>query len=349
MSKVFSLRHSPDAGSAGGHIIWMDFAKSMAIVLVVLLHVHCNDPVDRAINGFIMPLFFTLSGYLFSYERNPSFGKFALKRFRQLVVPYLWINLIAWVAWVAVLRHYGSNSGDTAPWHQPLLGALAGIPPLLSHDIPLWSLLSFYVVEIAFYSLRRLRETAVAALAWGGSLALTLICGQAMEWFPLALSPSVCGLGFYALGHLWRRRLPTRVPGVAATAVALAIGAAAIATNGRVEFYLCRYGGDFALFLIGSAAGSVAAVGVARLIARPFACGTPRLIRFISRGTLLICGFHLLSFAALKGVALFGFGISPEELTEGLFRGIAFAFAAMTLTLLPTWIVMKYMRPLVDK
>ncbi|MDE6175982.1 MAG: hypothetical protein K2F71_00400, partial [Paramuribaculum sp.] len=64
---------------------------------------------------------------------------------------------------------------------------------------------------------------------------------------------------------------------------------------------------------------------------------------------LLICGFHLLSFAALKGVALFGFGIPPEELTEGLFRGIAFAFAAMTLTLLPTWIVMKYMRPLVDK
>lgn len=219
MSKVFSPRPIPDAGSAGGHIVWMDFAKSMAIFLVVLLHVHCSEPVDRAINGFIMPLFFTLSGYLFSFERNPSFGKFAMKRFRQLVVPYLWINLIAWVAWVAVLRHYGSNTGDAAPWHRPLLGALAGIPPMLSHDIPLWSLLSFFIVEMAFYFLRRLREVAVAALAWGISLALSLLCSQAAEWLPLALGPSACGLGFYALGHLWRRRLPARFPGAAATEI----------------------------------------------------------------------------------------------------------------------------------
>ena len=95
-------------------IAWIDYGKSLAIFLVVLLHVNCNHEVVKVINGFIMPLFFLMSGYLFSIDRNPSYKVFVAKRFRQLMVPYLWISALAYAAWVTVLRHVGMCRGSAA-------------------------------------------------------------------------------------------------------------------------------------------------------------------------------------------------------------------------------------------
>ena len=57
-------------------IAWIDYGKSLAIFLVVLLHVNCNHEVVKVINGFIMPLFFLMSGYLFRIDRTPSYKVF---------------------------------------------------------------------------------------------------------------------------------------------------------------------------------------------------------------------------------------------------------------------------------
>ena len=46
-------------------------------------------------------------------------------------------------------------------WYIPVAGIFAGIPPLLVHDIPLWSLLSFFVVDVVFYPLYRFTKSSV--------------------------------------------------------------------------------------------------------------------------------------------------------------------------------------------
>lgn len=119
------------------HIIWIDYAKSIAIFLVVLLHTHCSETLAQVINSFIIPLFFMMSGYLFSYRRNPAYGPFIYKRFRQLVVPYLWIGALGYLAWLLVLRHYGSDAGSDQSWYGPLIGILGGFADLMTTDIPL--------------------------------------------------------------------------------------------------------------------------------------------------------------------------------------------------------------------
>jgi len=49
-------------------IKWIDYSKAFAIYCVVLLHLYCDPMLSKCINGFVMPLFFMMSGYLFSYD-----------------------------------------------------------------------------------------------------------------------------------------------------------------------------------------------------------------------------------------------------------------------------------------
>lgn len=330
-------------------IAWIDYGKSLAIFLVVLLHVNCNHEVVKVINGFIMPLFFLMSGYLFSLDRNPSYKAFVAKRFRQLMVPYLWISALAYVAWVTVLRHVGAGVDAGMAWHVPLVGIFAGIPPLLRHDIPLWSLLSFFMAEIIYYPLcRRVRRPLVIA---AGALLLTFIMALAIptvpQYFPLALGPTLCALIFYDLGHYLRARFDGgsslfRLPSVL---IAVVLFIVSIRFNDEISFYTCRYD-NFGLFLISSLAGSYLVCYVAYLLGN---LGVPSLIKFTSRVTLLICGFHLLVFAGIKGVALYGFGIAPETLTEGILPGICFALVSFFICLGISWLIERYFRFLVDK
>lgn len=74
---------------------WIDFAKGIAIFLVVLGHAveatFVGNPdsniVHIAIYSFHMPLFFMLSGMLFSEGKYSSWKRFVSKKFLTLVVP----------------------------------------------------------------------------------------------------------------------------------------------------------------------------------------------------------------------------------------------------------------------
>ncbi len=330
------------------HIEWIDYAKVVAIFSVVWLHTHCDAMVDRYINAFVMPAFFFMSGYLFSYDANPDYRSFAAKRFRQLAVPYLWINIIAYFCWLFVLRHYGADAADDIDWSYPLSGILTGVPTMLVHDIPLWSLLSFFIVEMIYYPLGRtvLPAWAVAVGFAVGGLALASVEGGAQ--FPLALGPSVMGVAFYAAGHWSRGYGAVKWFSNSLILTVAVIGFAIVAgCNDTVEFYICSFG-NYPMFLLGASLGIVVLCGSMTLIADAVKI-EPSVIRLAAWGTLLICGFHLLVFAVIKGVALFGFGLAPEALTDGLWRGLVFAAVAFLTTLVLVKIVRSHFGWLVGK
>lgn len=73
-------------------IDWIDVAKGILIVLVVLGHSHISTTVVTAINSFHMASFFTLSGLTF--RSNSSFRVFAVKKVKSLLIPYLAFSAI---------------------------------------------------------------------------------------------------------------------------------------------------------------------------------------------------------------------------------------------------------------
>lgn len=67
-------------------IIWIDNAKGLGIILVIVLHL-TSGTVNYMISSFIMPLFFFLSGYVESGS-GLKFGTFLCKEVKTRIAPY---------------------------------------------------------------------------------------------------------------------------------------------------------------------------------------------------------------------------------------------------------------------
>ena len=65
---------------------WIDFLRGTGIILVMLGH--CWPPFSKQIYGFHMPLFFLLSGYLFSHYEKLCFKDLIKKLAVRLLIPY---------------------------------------------------------------------------------------------------------------------------------------------------------------------------------------------------------------------------------------------------------------------
>ena len=83
MSSVFT------SGGGGKRILWLDIAKGIGIILMVLGHTGLPSMINNWIFSFHMPLFFIISGILFNPSRYVSSIKFIQKRVLTLLLPYL--------------------------------------------------------------------------------------------------------------------------------------------------------------------------------------------------------------------------------------------------------------------
>ncbi len=81
-------------------IDWIDFSKAICIYLVVLGHVLTYEEQDECIaRNFIyvfhLPVFFFVSGFLFRVKDQSNFYDYILSGFKSLIIPYIFLNLLA--------------------------------------------------------------------------------------------------------------------------------------------------------------------------------------------------------------------------------------------------------------
>lgn len=333
-------------------IEWVDYGKSLTIFFVVLIHTHFNVPIVTSLKAITMPMFFLMSGFLFSMERNADYGKFVYKRFRQLIVPYIWINIIAYALWFFFLRHYGNSESDNLSWQEPLKGVFMCVPHSLVHDIPLWSLACFFIVEVVYYPIYRWFKNA---------LAISVVCfiiaalnnqflADKLPYLPLCIAPCFASMAFYSLG-VYLRSIDAKVlkqnfknPIVYVALLAIYLTGALL--NVRISFYEGLFG-NYLYFLFSSFAGCLLVIQLCIFVANKWHVG--RFIKFVSGGTLLICGFHILVYAFMKGVLLVLFHIEPYDITYHFFGGLAFAVFGYALCLPIIYVVKTYFRWLIAK
>lgn len=82
---------------------YLDIAKGIGIILVVLAHVYAFNPeilVSRGklvtwIYSFHMPLFFIISGMLIRYKNKIDLKKTIFSRVKGILVPYLFFSLVS--------------------------------------------------------------------------------------------------------------------------------------------------------------------------------------------------------------------------------------------------------------
>lgn len=258
---------------------------------------------------------------------------------------------MAYLFWIIIGRHFGEDATSGLAWHEPLVGIALGIWPKLTHDIPLWSLLSFFVVEMIYYGAYRILPRNGV---WISSfLIISWLMGVYHEYtsaLPLTLGPVMSGLFFYSLGQSFKsKNLLTKLSthlNTIAIVVILGIFVFISEINSEVNFYICQYG-IFFLFISGALFGIMGIITLCIRIGKRL--GNLKMIRTISIGTLLICGFHLMIFSLIKGIGYFIFHIQPSAMTEGPVRGLLFALAGLLLCVLIVVFIEKYLKGLTDK
>lgn len=175
------------AQRGGNRIGRIDCARGIAMLLVVLGHCYMSleDPVNRFILSFHMPVFFFLSG-MCTKALDGTFSAWAAKKARGLLVPQLTLAAIVFI--YAVVSH----------------GASVG---MLIDSLLVWFLPTLYICTLLFYWLARF--AGISLKAWAFVLCAIAVVAPIVDLLGIDVCPIrpetvFAGLFFFCLGHVWR-------------------------------------------------------------------------------------------------------------------------------------------------
>lgn len=174
-------------------IDWIDVAKGIAIILVVLGH-SSNDlvePVNRFLLSFHMPLFFFLSGICYK-KSNIKVGRYVYKKFSTLLIPKMTLGLIN------LSFDILQNKIEGVKIDINLMGGV--ITYFVRND---WFLLVMFYVSIIFYFVDKLNYSKCAYRVYMIIINIVIIMAiDILKWKTIAFFEIIpMGLLFYTLGN----------------------------------------------------------------------------------------------------------------------------------------------------
>ncbi|WP_167595143.1 acyltransferase family protein [Collimonas pratensis] len=334
----------PLANEPSGRHVFIDNAKAIGIVLIVIGHSKgLPDYLVRLIFSFHVPLFFFISGFLLKPEKLQQSVHGSVKRtLRTLAVPYLFFFCFAFGYWL-LTRNIGEKAILSAgrAWYQPFIGLLTGLEVDLYIDPPLWFFPCLIMTAI-LYQLARKQLTAVVAAGCFVVLgiAVTLLFNQPSYRLLLGLDSMWVALSFYALGQLARENTWFSRVGImqlilfGLLASLLLVWAGSL--NDQVDLATMYFGARPALYLPTSLLGIAATLAIAKLLP------ASRVANWLSQNTLIIFPAHFIFLGLVRGIALSLHAI-PRDYHYAL--GWSVASSAMAILLcLPLLHVLRVLR-----
>lgn len=325
---------------------WVDFAKGVAIILMVLAHIlFLRTDLSKIIFVFHMPFFFVMAGFLLNLNKwggAQNFESFAAKIFKRLVVPYFLAELLWYPIWLFVFRDAG-HLKYLWGWNEiNPLKALTAIFVGNGNDIglalgQLWFLPALFVAEIIFIKLyNRLNEVGAEVFVLAVAMCSLLgLCVGKVGALPFGTDNALAAQIFILAGVLIRRyNFVERIDLKTCVALTL-IFATAFSLNGFVNMNFRRYGEPF-LFYAGALSGTLLLMKLSALTTggKIFS-----LISACGRQSMMILILHPIVAKILYEMIAASTNIPPEEfLTEPT---IIFAATAAGV-LLPLLIAEKF-------
>lgn len=189
---------------------WIDWAKAIGILLVVMGHSSYDNPtIYQAIFIIHMPLFFFISGYLF--KLSESYRVLMIKIWSGLCIPYILYNLISALYFTvySIIYHYTKGV-----WPDILgYGAfytIFGIAPGIFNG-PTWFLLALIWCKILCTLFHSIRTRWILFLI---PLLAALWMVQYLTGFkyPFAIGCAITGMIWFEIGFLCKKYLHYNLP-----------------------------------------------------------------------------------------------------------------------------------------
>lgn len=214
------------------HELWVDAAKTLALILVVVGHPVGTTVYAKYIYWFHMPVFFLLSGYLFKPVSGwRAFGAWVAKRCRELLIPYgSYLALVTLVRYFYVYHYL--HVLELSFVSKDLREVLFGGRLLGGYYTVFWFFTCLLATQILFALIKLIFKDDRYAIA---AVAVAYLLAHAESWWmishplPVALNLDVAlmAVSYYAIGYFSKKSL-AGIP-LWATLTAVAVSALLIA------------------------------------------------------------------------------------------------------------------------
>lgn len=332
-------------------IAWMDMAKALGILMVLINHAELDLGVVNWLGGmFYMPIFFVLAGMTFSVKEGESLGQFALRKARRLLVPYVAYNLFLFAFFFckdSLLT--GQVTGDS---FFPLLGMLYSrncLYPMGTENnvqfmtvlnAPTWFLTCLFLTLVLFAGIEKIREKNPRAAV--GTIVGCVLAAMGIHYaspilLPWSLECALYAVAFLEVGARLKKHNAVEVfagkKWVLPVLLAVLVGLSVV--NGPVNMSVGDYGNSMLLYLVVGSVSSLLCMVLCYLVEQrsvkkgaESCSGTLASAgAAIGKDSLRILCLHLFVFMIVRTLS----GFLPYIGTEGPFLEILMITASILL------------------
>lgn len=254
--------------------------------------------MPRDINGFLttfrMPLFFLVTGYLFSYSKYAfNFKGLFKNRSMSLLLPYLSACIVFY--FIKMAQKYFEGNLTSSTWYELILSALYGNGSSLSNisAAPLWFLVSLFCAAMVFWGTLRLLNNLSIAMQSVVYLTIGLIGFIISKYIalPWGLDIALVAQPFMFLGqHFKKIQLVNRIKFFEiSTLITLIVFVATYFTNSSVDMNERVYN-NLLLFYVGGFSGSILVFKLTKLLVLNKT--VVNIFSYLGANSLMILIFH---------------------------------------------------------
>ena len=188
---------------SSGRIQYLDIAKGIGIILMVMGHASFGEGFSHYIHGFHMPLFFFVSGLLFSFKADKSWGEVFSGKCRTILIPYAFFGLLTYGIWAATRGGRVTGADLLTPLQRLFWNNSHGLA--ISGEF--WFLSAMFFASLFFDGLFRFIGKPLLRT---GLLIVLALFGCLFRWkfdveLPWSLLSAMVGMGFMGIACFLRQ------------------------------------------------------------------------------------------------------------------------------------------------
>lgn len=256
---------------------YLDIAKAIGILLVILGHIYCNDDNFHIwIYSFHMPLFYFISGITFNKTKYKNVVKLLNNKIKILGIPYIIYNIVN-LTLILIFLDYPKSDFIICILH---VFALTGYGAM-------WFLPSLIIIQIMFYLIDKfINNKLIKVLIFIAIFLITYILRKFdYNIIMLVLYRSFIGLIFFASGNYIYIYIKYKKIKYREIILLLFINIITCFINGRVELWDLRLN-NILLYFISSITGTLFIIYICKKIY------TNKFLEYIGKNSLIIMCTH---------------------------------------------------------